>query len=177
MAAGAPPEETGTMLVAKVGQGPRTERARATATRVAGRGWVDPASARPAADGPSARAPLAGGPVAPLVGLDALLVLQRVEEPGERRRRAARQGERLLDGLAALHRGLLDGAIPEARLHELRRALAELEATPDHPRLQAVLDAIAVRVEVELAKLERAAQDEPTSPAAAGERALTLTGR
>jgi hypothetical protein len=177
MPAGAAPEETSAMLIAKVGQGPRTERARATATPMAGRGWVDPGAALPAADGPPARAPVAGGPVGPLVGLDALLILQQVEEPGERRRRAVRQGERLLDGLAALHRGLLDGVIPEARLRELERGLAELEGTPEHPRLQAVLDEIAVRVEVELAKLERAAHDQATSPAAAGERVLELGGR
>jgi hypothetical protein len=177
MPAGAPPEETAAMLVAKVGQGPRTERARATAPGVAGRGRFDPGAVRAATDAPPGKAPVAGGPVAPVLGLDALLVLQRVEEPGERRRRAVRQGERLLDGLAALHRDLLEGRIPEARLHELGRGLAELEATPEHPRLQAVLDAIAVRVEVELAKLERAAQDEPTSPAAADERVLEFTGR
>lgn len=144
------------MRIAGIGQGPRTERARPAATPAAGRGWVDPGPTRTIAEAPAASGPLAGGPVAPLAGLDALLVLQQVEDEAERRRRAARQGARLLDGLEELRRGLLEGVLSESTLRGLRRGLAELEATPEHPPLAAVLREIAVRVEVELAKLERA---------------------
>lgn len=156
------------MLIARVAEGPRTERARSTVPPAAGRGWVDPLSTpTPAARPPAA--PVAGGTIAALAGVDALLVLQRVEEPAERRERAARRGARLLDGLEALRRGLLDGVLREATLRELRVGLAELEAVPDRPQLQAVLNEIAVRVEVELAKLERAAalaeRSQPGPPA------------
>lgn len=156
------------MLIARVAEGPRTERARPTASPASGRGWVDPLSTATAAARP-APAPVAGGAIAALAGVDALLVLQQVEEPAERRQRAARRGARLLDGLEALRRGLLDGVLPEATLRDLRVGVAELEAVPDEPRLQAVLKEIAVRVEVELAKLEQvaaAAEGSPRGPPA-----------
>ncbi len=151
------------MLIARVAEGPRTERARSAGSPAAGRGWVDPLSTS-TADARPTPAPVAGGAIAALAGVDALLVLQRVEEPADRRQRAARRGARLLDGLERLRRGLLDGTLPEATLRELRVGLAELEAVPDQPRLQSVLTEIAVRVEVELAKLERAAATAERSP-------------
>lgn len=151
------------MFIARVAEGPRTERARSSVSPAAGRGWVDPLSNAPTGARPTP-APLAGGAIGTLPGVDALLVLQRVPDPEERRQRAARRGARLLDGLEALRRGLLDGVLPEATLRELRLGLAELEAVPDQPQLQAVLTEIAVRVEVELAKLEQAAAAAERSP-------------
>lgn len=142
------------MLIARTGPGPRTERTRPLAgPAAAGRGWVDPASAQPSAHPRPAAGPVAAGRLA---GLDALLALQQVEDAGERRRRATRQGAALLDGLAELHLGLLAGELKAATLRGLRQGLARLDRTADEPRLRAVLTEIAVRVEVELAKLERA---------------------
>ncbi len=140
------------MFIARVAEGPRTERARSSVSPAAGRGWVDPLSNAPTGARPTP-APLAGGAIGTLPGVDALLVLQRVPDPEERRQRAARRGARLLDGV-----------LPEATLRELRLGLAELEAVPDQPQLQAVLTEIAVRVEVELAKLEQAAAAAERSP-------------
>jgi|GEM_PF-5247955 len=154
------------MFIATIGRGPATERARPPSTPRTARGWVDPCSSRSPVETPPTSGPPAGGPIAPLAGLDALLVLQRVDEPAERTRRALRQGWRLLAGLAALHRGLLDGTVPEAPLRELRHSLADLEAVPDQPRLQAVLREIATRVEVELAKLEVAVEREAPASSA-----------
>jgi hypothetical protein len=165
------------MFIATVGRGPATERARPLATPRTARGWVDPASSRSVVETPPVSGPPAGGSIAPLAGLDALLVLQRIEEPGERTRRALRQGERLLAGLAALHRGLLDGTVPEARLRDLRHSLAELEAVPDQPRLQAVLREIATRVEVELAKLEVAVDRGATASSGARAPELAFSDR
>lgn len=120
-------------------------------------GWTAPAV------GPGAGGPLAATRLAPLAGLDALLALQQVEDAAaERRRRAARRGAALLDGLAELHQGLLAGVLPERTLQALRRGLGELERMPEDPALQAVLVEIAVRVEVELAKLEVAGAGVPS---------------
>lgn len=161
------------MLIARVDQASRTERMRAVNRAAAGRGWVDPGAAALVAPRPPPAA-AAGGPVAALAGLEALLVLQRVEEPAAPRQRAARQGARLLDGLDALRQGLLAGALPEATLHRLRRDLAELDATPEDPRLQAVLREIALRVEVELAKFERDTATDGAGRAAAEAAAAGL---
>jgi hypothetical protein len=121
---------------------PLGERAAAAA------GWSAPTPA--AAPG----GPVATARLAPLAGIEALVALQQVEGPPERRRRAARRGLTLLDGLAELQQGLLAGALPERTLLALRRGLGELESVPEDRALQAVLVEIAVRVEVELAKLE-----------------------
>lgn len=165
------------MFIATVGRGPATERARAPTTPRTARGWVDPGSSRSTVETPPTVGSPSGGPIAPLAGLDALLVLQRVEEPAERTRRAVRRGERLLAGLDALQRGLLDGVVSEARLRELRRGLADLEAMPDQPRLQAVLREIATRVEVELAKLEVAVEREAAVTGETDARRLALSDR
>jgi hypothetical protein len=165
------------MFIATVGRGPATERARAPTTPRTARAWVDPGSSSSAVETPPTVGPPAGGPIAPLAGLDTLLVLQRLEEPGERTRRAVRRGERLLAGLEALQRGLLDGVVSGARLRELRRGLADLEAMPDQPRLQAVLREIATRVEVELAKLEVAVEREAAGAGETDARRLALSDR
>ncbi|BCX19738.1 MAG: hypothetical protein KatS3mg117_3420 [Geminicoccaceae bacterium] len=165
------------MFIATVGRGPATERARAPTTPRTARAWVDPGSSSSAVETPPTPGPPSGGPIAPLAGLDALLVLQRVEEPSERTRRAVRRGEHLLAGLDALQRGLLDGVVSEARLRELRRGLADLEAMPDQPRLQAVLREIATRVEVELAKLEVAVEREAAGAGETDARRLALSDR
>ncbi len=142
------------MIVAPVSREPRTERTRAGPGPAAARGWVDPA-ALPAGPGTRpASAPLGTGPLVPVAGLDALLALQRVDEPGERRRRAVSRGVGLLAGLDALRLALLEGHVPPATLRGLRRGLDELEGSVGDPALDGVLREIAVRVEVELAKLE-----------------------
>lgn len=115
---------------------------------------------------PPAPEPSRGGPVAvtrltPVAGIEALVALQRVDGPQERRQRATRRAGALLDGLAELQRGLLEGVLSERTLLALRRGLGELEAVPEDAGLQALLVEIAVRVEVELAKLEAASTAGP----------------
>ena len=122
---------------------------------------------------PPAQAPPRGGPVAaarltPLAGIEQLVALQQVEGPGERRRRATRRADALLDGLGELQRGLLAGVLPGSTLLALRRGLGELEAVPEDAALQALLTEIAVRVEVELAKLEAAPAAGSAGPSPAG---------
>lgn len=93
------------------------------------------------------------GVVGAAAGLGAMLAVQAVDEPVERRRRAVRRGHTLLDRLEELRLGLLEGAVPMASLQRLRMELAGGDPTDD-PALRAVLEGIELRAAVELAKLE-----------------------
>lgn len=111
----------------------------------------------PAAGASSARgaAPVNATPAAGLVGgLDALLALQDVGGPLERRRRAMARGGRLLDDLDRIKLALLDSGDPAAALQSLSRASGEARERGDDPGLDGVLDEIDLRAAVELAKAE-----------------------
>lgn len=85
-------------------------------------------------------------------GIDALIALQGVEDPTERRRRALKRGNSALDALDELKIALLGGGLDQATLGRLKAAAAGLkEGTGDHG-LDGVLAEIDLRVEVELAK-------------------------
>lgn len=120
-------------------------------------------SARPAAGGFSlggAGSAAAAGPTAATAGalavgsVDALLALQAAEDPLERRRRAVRRGEGLLDRLETLKLALLGGGASGPALDGLARAVREQRDQIDDPRLEGVLDEIEARAAVELAKAE-----------------------
>ncbi|MHC2333312.1 flagellar assembly protein FliX [Bradyrhizobium sp. USDA 4454] len=84
--------------------------------------------------------------------LDALLALQGVEDPTERRRRSVARGKGALDVLDALKLGLLSGNCDSSTVNRLRDAAASLKESSGDPGLDAVLSEIELRVEVELAK-------------------------
>lgn len=88
-------------------------------------------------------------------GVDALLLVQQMDDAGEReaRRRLVRRGEELLDGLEDLRHGLLMGEVPKEKMMALAQSVRSRRETCGDPRLGAVLDEIELRVEVELAKL------------------------
>jgi len=95
-------------------------------------------------------------------GLTGLLAVQEAgaahdATSGQRRReRLTRRGEEMLDHLEEIRLGLLLGAIPKARLMDLARTVrAKREQGPDR-QLDALLDEIELRAEVELAKLAHA---------------------
>jgi len=88
--------------------------------------------------------------------LEALIALQEVGGPLERRRRAASRGGRLLDALESLKLGLLEGQVTAGTMEQLTRAVREQRQLTDDPRLEGVLDEIETRAAVELAKLEGA---------------------
>src|SRR2546421_187278 len=68
-------------------------------------------------------------------GIDALLALQGVEEPGERRRKAVKRGRAALDALDALKLGLLSGTLDTGALARLKTAAIGLaESTGDPTR-------------------------------------------
>jgi hypothetical protein len=87
-----------------------------------------------------------------LGGIDALIALQGIEEPAERRRRAVKHGRRALDALDELKLGLLAGTLDQGTLLRLKAVAADLKDGSGDDRLDAVLAEINQRVEVELAK-------------------------
>lgn len=86
-------------------------------------------------------------------GIETLLALQAVEEPGERRRRAVKRGRTALDALDALKLGMLSGTLDSAALARLKTVATGLSESTGDPNLDTVLAEIELRVEVELAKV------------------------
>jgi hypothetical protein len=125
-------------------QGVRPSVGTATLRRPAGTGFAPATEASQPAVAP--------GAMRSIGGIDTLLALQGVEEPGERRQRAARQGRQVLDLLEELKLGLLSGTLAPATLHRLKNMAAELPLQSGDPRLDQVLAEIGLRACVELAK-------------------------
>jgi len=116
---------------------------------VSGGGFaVAPATTAAETSGPAA---VAG--VSQVASLDALLALQEVGGPLERRRRAVGRAGNILDALERLKLGLLEGALNPEAIETLSRAVREQRAATEDPRLESLLDEIEVRAAVELAKL------------------------
>jgi hypothetical protein len=84
--------------------------------------------------------------------IDAVLTLQSVGEPDERRKRALKRGNELLDRLDELRHGLLTGRLSNSSLLDLQRRLNDAREEVEDRSLAAVLDELDVRVAVELAK-------------------------
>ena len=90
-----------------------------------------------------------------VMNLDALLALQDVGGPLERKRRAVRRAGRILDILDAVKLGVLSGEIAPTDLANLQTAVRDQREDLDDPGLTAVLNEIETRAAVEIAKLER----------------------
>lgn len=122
------------------------------ASAKSGRGSVRTAGARFALSeaGDTARA-AASAPVSALTAIDAILALQSVEDPLEGKKKALKRGASLLDLLDDIKVELLAGSVSEKRLTQLMAILAQNREKTD-PRLDALLDDIELRAEVELAK-------------------------
>jgi hypothetical protein len=88
-------------------------------------------------------------------GIEALMALQGIEEPGERRRRALTRGRNALDALDDLKIALLAGELDGEAVLRLRAAASGLKDRSGEPGLDSVLAEIELRVEVEIAKLEQ----------------------
>jgi hypothetical protein len=88
-----------------------------------------------------------------LSGIEALMALQEVPDATAKRKRALARGDRLLDRLDDLRRGLLLGQISTEKLTDLARLAGESSAEVDDPQLRDVLQEIELRAKVELAKL------------------------
>ena len=86
-------------------------------------------------------------------GIDALIALQGVEDPTERRRHAVKRGRLALDALDELKVGLLGGELTPATLQKLKAVAAHLKNGSGDPALDGLLAEIELRVEVEIAKM------------------------
>jgi hypothetical protein len=84
--------------------------------------------------------------------IDALLALQGIEDPTEKRRRSVQRGKGALDVLDDLKLGLLSGNLKASTVSRLRDAASDLKSSSGDPLLDGVLAEIELRVEVELAK-------------------------
>lgn len=126
-----------------------------------------PSGARAPAGGSSFSLPgtSAAGSAAPVAraagvtgvaSLDALLALQEMGGPLERRRKAVGRAGRILDVLDDLKMAVIDGEVSGAHLDHLMRAVRDQRENTEDPRLEGVLDEIEMRAAVELAKLQRA---------------------
>ena len=84
--------------------------------------------------------------------VDALMALQGIETPLERRKRALAKGRNALDVLDRLKIGLIDGTLDQSTLARLKVAADGLTEQTGDPGLDSVLSEIDLRVAVELAK-------------------------
>jgi len=101
----------------------------------------------------AARAAAAPASLRTVGGIDALIALQGVEDPAERRRHAVKRGRLALDALDELKIGLLGGELTPSTLQKLKAVAAHLKDGSGESGLDGVLAEIELRVEVEIAKL------------------------
>lgn len=94
----------------------------------------------------------AAGSLRAVGSVDALIALQGVEDPRERRKRAVKRGRKALDMLDSLKLSLLDGSVDRSTLARLKVAAEDLIVETGDPGLDRVLSEIDLRVAVELAK-------------------------
>jgi Class II flagellar assembly regulator len=90
--------------------------------------------------------------VAPLTNLDALMSLQEVDDPVERKKRIVKRGHNILDSLNQLKASMLAGKVPSSDLQRIVDHLRQREPSND-VHLDDILAQIELRAEVELAKL------------------------
>jgi hypothetical protein len=84
--------------------------------------------------------------------VDALIALQGVDDPTERKKRAVAKGRNALDVLDSLKLGLIDGSVDQSTVARLKVAAEGLTDTSGDTGLDGVLGEIDLRVAVELAK-------------------------
>ena len=94
--------------------------------------------------------PAASG-AAPASRVNILAALEEVDSQ-ERRKRAVRRGDRMLDLLDELRMGMLSGSVPSGVISDLAGSVREARDGVDDPELLAILDEIDLRAQVELAK-------------------------
>jgi hypothetical protein len=94
----------------------------------------------------------AAGSLRAISNVDALIALQGVEDPRERKKRAVAKGRNALDVLDTLKLSLLDGSVDGSTLARLKVAAEGLGEQSGDPGLDTVLGEIDLRVAVELAK-------------------------
>lgn len=86
--------------------------------------------------------------------IGALLAAQAIPDEAEKRRRATRRANSLLDQLDEVRVATLSGSVSKHHLANLSRTLKEQAGQIDDEKLQSILQEVELRAEVELAKLE-----------------------
>jgi hypothetical protein len=119
--------------------------------KAAGGFFLESASGAGAA---SSAAPTGG--LTGIASIDALLALQEVGNPLERKRKAVRRASHILDILDEVKVALLDGNVSPQALSRLVSAIREERSETEEPGLEGVLNEIETRAAVEMAKLEPA---------------------
>lgn len=92
--------------------------------------------------------------VSSIASVDALIALQAEPEIKTVVEKATKRANSLLGILDTIRISLLDGGIPEQTLKRLLSALGEQREETGDPALEAILEQVEVRAQVELAKLE-----------------------
>jgi Class II flagellar assembly regulator len=113
------------------------------------RGFVpqSPASAQSASTAATAR-------TGPIVSIESLIALQESEDFRKARKMATERADTLLDLLSDVRLGLLEGALPRQALQRLSHTLQQQRANTGDARLEAILNEVEIRAEVEKAKLD-----------------------
>ncbi len=92
----------------------------------------------------------------PISSVDALIALQGEEQVPTATQKATKRAHSLLGILDTIRLGLLEGGIPQSTLKRLLHALGEQREDTLDPKLEAILNQVEIRAQVELAKLETA---------------------
>lgn len=146
------------MKIGHIEQGKNTDRTKRKSDVSGGSGTAFASQLRSAAQGSGASS-VESGVVdhAALDGVDALLAMQEVGDQSEEkaRKQATNYGEELLKRLNVIQDALLMGAIPKDTLMDMAKKLRGGRVKVQDPRLNEILDAIELRVEVEIAKYTR----------------------
>jgi len=88
--------------------------------------------------------------------VDTIVALQAVEEPSDRRRKAVKTGDRILDLLDKVKIGVLSGQVSVTDLDALKTTIERQQSLESDPELNDILKQIDLRARVELAKLKGA---------------------
>jgi hypothetical protein len=101
----------------------------------------------------------------PVTSADSLLAVQERPDATRERSRglACQYGATLLDRLEEIRLAILAGAVAKDKLASIAQTVRQRRQKSDDPRLNAIIDEIELRCEVEIAKLTRPL-DEPRRP-------------
>lgn len=94
----------------------------------------------------------------PVANLESVLLLNDIAEREEPDTAARRDASAILAGLDEIRHGLLQGRLSRRVLIDLERAVRRDRAGISDPALRDLIDEIALRARVELAKLARTAE-------------------
>lgn len=134
-------------------QGPSSTQSAQNARRA---GMVAPGFVLPSDGLGAASSTTRAAPLTNLTNIGAFLALQSEDDVSERRRRASKRSNTLLDQLDGIRISILGNGVSREQVAALSNTLREYRDQVDDPGLDAILNDVELRAEVELAKLERA---------------------